>query len=341
MRQFLLKTAVFVLGLIILLNLLGTFADEIAPIGDEFIYAEQDYRNLLERREQIQAISIGNSHSAAVNFDELGIQGQVLTRAGADLFEVDRYIRSITNRLPGLKTVFISLSYYSFSRDNATMANMKTLRIQLYTMLPVWMPIKGDGNNLVLGKLDRISQLLSVVRSDHWQNIISPETGLANLFDESAELDRVSVEPTQETCTYLTEGEMENHAQEIAGKNVNSTRRMASLHPGLEEDSLEILAKTIEYLQKRDIEVVLYTPPYYEAYTTHFMERGSDIAEHMHQAVAQLQEKYHVEYYDFSAEPDMISIPELFFNSDHVNECGGKAFSARLGQAMQAGSVTR
>jgi hypothetical protein len=141
-------------------------------------------------------------------------------------------------------------------------------------MLPVWIPIKGDGNNLVLGKLDRISQLLSVVRSDHWQKIISPEAGLANLFDDSADLDTVIVEPTQESCTYLSEDEMENHAQEIAGKNVNSTLRMASLHPGLEEDSLEILAKTIEYLQERDIEVVLYTPPYYEAYTTHFMERG-------------------------------------------------------------------
>jgi hypothetical protein len=37
----------------------------------------------------------------------------------------------------------------------------------------------------------------------------------------------------------------------------------------------------------------------------------------------------------------MISIPELFFNSDHVNECGGKAFSARFRQAMQAGSLAR
>lgn len=104
----------------------------------------------------------------------------------------------------------------------------------------------------------------------------------------------------------------------------------------MEEDTLERLAKTIEYLQKRDVQVVLYTPPYYEAYTAHFMGQGSDIVEHMHQSVAQLQETYQVEYYDFSSDPNLITTSDLFFNSDHVNECGGRAFSERLGKAMQA-----
>ena len=43
--------------------------------------------------------------------------------------------------------------------------------------------------------------------------------------------------------TFLTKNEMESHAREIAGKNVNFTRKMTDLHPGLEEDTLEILAK--------------------------------------------------------------------------------------------------
>jgi len=37
---------------------------------------------LLEKKDSIQAISLGNSHSGAIDFDTFGMEGQVLARAG-------------------------------------------------------------------------------------------------------------------------------------------------------------------------------------------------------------------------------------------------------------------
>src|SRR6185503_12065754 len=99
---------------------------------------------------------------------------------------------------------------------------------------------------------------------------------------------------------------------------------MAKIHPGLPDDALEALAQTIEHFQTNGVRVILFTPPYYEAYTAHFSNQAADTIDQMRQAVSLLQEKYHVEYFDFSNDPDIITHPELFLNSDHVNNCGRK-----------------
>jgi hypothetical protein len=47
-----------------------------------------------------------------------------------------------------------------------------------------------------------------------------------------------------------------------------------------------------------------------------------------------LQQAFGVEYYDFSHDPELTSHPELFYNSDHLNECGYQAMSAKLLEQM-------
>jgi predicted chitinase len=64
------------------------------------------------------------------------------------------------------------------------------------------------------------------------------------------------------------------------------------------------------------------------------MEQGSSIAEDMKQSIEELQQIYHVEYYDFSQDPEITDQPELFYNSDHLGDCGKKVFSEKLLQAM-------
>lgn len=333
MRRLLLKMTFFVLGLWLLLNILGYVADRIAPLSVWYERAEKDYTNLIKQKDTIQAVSLGNSHSEAIDFDTLGVRGQTLARAGADLLEVERYAASVVDSLPGLETVFITLPYYAFSWDNSTRNNTQILRIELYAMLPIWKAVEGDGGNLVLGKLHRVTRLMSVARPDHWHDVIYSEVDFSTLFSNSPEFDAVSVE-TSKSCPHLTPVEQERHAQEIAGKNVASSRAMANTRQGLSEDAFEALADTVEHLQGKGVRVILYTPPYYEAYTTHFVDQGSDIIVQMHQAVRRLQEEYQVEYYDFSKDPNLTTQYELFVNSDHLNDCGAKAFSERLLQAM-------
>jgi hypothetical protein len=115
--------------------------------------------------------------------------------------------------------------------------------------------------------------------------------------------------------------------------------QMANAHPGLEQDSYAALARTIEQLQARGVRVVLYTPPYYDRYSTYFTEQGSNILDRMKLEVERLQETYGVEYYDFSRDPKLISQPEFFYNSDHLSDCGRRVFSGELLEELTDNTV--
>jgi hypothetical protein len=56
--------------------------------------------------------------------------------------------------------------------------------------------------------------------------------------------------------------------------------------------------------------------------------------------IDRLRQTYQVEYYDFSHDAEIMSQPELFYNSDHLGECGKKVFSAKLLKAM-SGNVQK
>lgn len=335
MQKFLIKAFAFVVGTALIFNLLGSFAEQIAPLDDWRAEHQQRSENLQERRTQIEAITLGNSHSDALDYSVLGVDGQSLAFAAADLFEVEKYAALMADRLPNLKTVFIAISYYSFSRDNATFEPFRTRRIRYYSMVPTWSPIQGDLSNFVLGRLESYTHTMSVIRSDSWLGVWE---GLANEASsgDAFPFDGVVTTSAWGTCSHYTAEQLESHAQDIANRNVTSSNQMAAIHQDLEQDAFDTLARTIEQLQSNGIRVVLFTPTYYERYNAYFMEQGSTLYENMKLRMGELQQTQRVEYYDFSSDPDIASQPELFYNSDHLGDCGRKVFSTKLLEAMNA-----
>lgn len=333
MRGFFIKAIIFVVGLSLIFNVLGTAADSIAPLDDWRAEQQQRVAGLEAEKDQIEAVTLGNSHSDAIDYAVLGMEGQSFAFAAADLFEMEKYADTLVDQLPGLKTVFITISYYSFSRDNATFEPFRTRRIRFYSIIPVWSPIIGDTANFLAGKLDASTHILSVVRSDNWQGVWT------NLTTHSSSEDPFPYDGVRTTsvwgeCSHYTAEQLEIHAQEIAGRNVSSSSQMAAVHPGLNQDAFEALGRMIERLQSNGIRVVLFTPTYYEKYTEHFAKDGSYMIDDMTDRVNKLQQTYHVEYYDFSNDEDIRHEPELFYNSDHLSECGHKVFTAKLREAM-------
>lgn len=333
MQKFFIKAFAFLIGTSLIFHTLGSLADRVAPLDDWRREHQQRVANLEARSDRIEAITLGNSHSDAIDYSLLGMEGQSLAFAAADIFEVERSAAYMYDRLPNLKTVFIAISYYSFSRDNATFEPFRTRRIRYYSMVPTWTPIQGDTPNFVLGRLESYTQVMSVVRSDSWKGVwtgMISEGPAANSFP----FDGVTTRSSWGTCSHYTEEQLDAHARDIANRNVTSSSQMAVAHPGLGQDTFEALARTIENLQAKDIRVILFTPTYHEKYNEYFMERGSTMVEDMRRKIDQLQETYHIEYYDFSADPEITFQPELFYNSDHLGDCGQKVFSAKLLQAM-------
>lgn len=333
MQKFFIKALTLIVGTSMILNTLGSLADRVAPLDDWRISQQERFDDLQARQEQIEAITLGNSHSDAVNYSVMGIEGQSLAFAAADLFEVEKYAELMSDRLPNLKIVFIAISYYSFNRDNATFEPFRTRRIRYYSTIPVWSPIQNDLSNFVLGKLESYTHVMSVVRSDNWQGVW---TGLANETRSADPIpfDGVTTTSPWGTCSHYTAEQLENHARDIATRNVTSSSQMAAIHQDLEQDAFDALARTIKRLQLQGIQVVLFTPTYYERYNVYFMEQGANIYEDMKLRIKELEKTYQVEYFDFSNDPEITTHPELFYNSDHLGECGHKVFSAKLLEAM-------
>jgi hypothetical protein len=335
MQKLFIRAFSFIIGLAVLFNISGTLADEVAPLDDWRTEYQDRVANLQSKRDRIEAVTFGNSHSDSINYSVLGIEGQSLAFAAADLFEIERYAASLENKLPSLKTAFITISYYSFSRDNATFEPFRTRRIRFYSMVPTWSPIQGDLPIFMFGKLDAMTHIMSVVRSDSWQGVWA---GLANdtLTADPFPYDGVRTSSVWGECSHYTEAQLETHAKEIAGRNVESSKQMANAHPGLVQDASDALARTIERFHSRGIQVILFTPPYYQKYNAVFKQQGSDIIENMRRTVHNLQQSYHVEYYDFSGDSVIMTNPELFYNSDHLGDCGTKVFTEQLLDVMRA-----
>lgn len=331
--KFFVKAFFFVIGLSLIFNALGTVADSVAPLEDWRAEQQQRVDNLEARHEKNVAISLGNSHSDSVDYSVLGIEGQSLAFAAADLFEVEQYAALMADELPNLKIVFVAISYYSFSRDNATFEPFRTRRIQFYSMIPSWSPIRGDTYNFVLGRLESNTRVMSVVRSDSWKGVWSELANDASL-ENPFPFDGVYSTSAWETCFHYTAEQLEIHAREIANRNVTSSNQMAAIHQGLGQDAFNGLARTIELLQSKGIRIVLFTPTYYEKYTEYFIDTDSYMIGDMQDKVEKLRQTYQVEYYDFSNDPEIRTQPELFYNSDHLSDCGQKIFSAKLLKAM-------
>ena len=329
MRKFFLKSFFFIFVVSISLNLLGTLAERLAPLQDWRFYYQQLDAKLKARNESIEAITLGNSHADSIDYSVLGIKGQSIAIAAADPFEIEKIVSTLNHRLPHLNTAFITISYYSFSWDNAKYQYLRPRRVGFYSMFPLWSPIEGDLANFIMGKVDAYTHIMSVVRSDSWQGVW-PQLLVNSPVADPFPYDGIITTSIWGECSHYTAEQLYRHAHEIAGKNVAVSRQMAYDHPGLEQDSYAALARTIEQLQARGVRVVLYTPPYYDRYSTYFTEQGSDILDRMKLAVERLQETYGVEYYDFSQDPELISQPEFFYNSDHLSDCGRRVFSGKL-----------
>jgi hypothetical protein len=335
MQKLFLRVFSFIIGLTVIFNLAGTLADTVAPLDDWRNEYKGRTADLHANQDRIEAVTLGNSHSDSINYSVLGIDGQSLALAAADLFEIERYAASLETKLPKLKTVFIAISYYSFSRDNATFEPFRTRRIGFYSMIPTWSPIQGDQPDFLLGKLDAITHIQSVIRTDSWQGVW---TGLANNAPAADPFpyDGVRTNSVWGDCFHYTEQQLVAHAKEIAGRNVSSSKQMAHAHPGLVQDASDALARTIDRFHSRGTQVVLFTPPYYQEYNVVFGEQGSDIIEDMRQTIHNLQQRYHVAYYDFSGDSEITIHPDLFYNSDHLGECGTRVFTEKLLDAMSA-----
>jgi hypothetical protein len=324
-------TALFVLGL-------GLLATPLYLVGMRYYHAQERerIRSVLERAEDVEAVVFGSSHAECVDLDVMGLKGENLFSSAQDMFEIDYKVRSLLPRLKHLETAFVSVSYFSFLYDNAISPeggkNREGKRLAVYAEYPVTLPcIPGDAGHFLKGILHPL------ITTDHWRRVFSrrletsepPESGKAKTARR--DLESVRREIARLGTSPAGRAELIAHAKLRCERYQETIDAMVAEHPGLGEDALDVSTSFVSRLERRNVRVVLFTPPYFRDYNQQFDRTRRHV---MEKSVDALISATGVEYYDFSHDAEFETNAALFLNSDHLNELGAALFSLKLKDRM-------
>ncbi len=293
---------------------------------------EQKYRRQIsplaesEKASQIQAITVGNSHSIAIDFNTLDLQGYHLWQPASDIFEADFMLESWLPKLPMVKTVLFVASYDLFYARNIDSPSASEKHRVLYSQTPSWLVMNNDLGNFVIGKLNRVVPILHISRPDHWRRVVF-NVGTNGLSDFPRAEDGQLLRPSYINCNYLSVEEM-NELAEYRGNRIK--KQLATVKPGTTVETYRTIGEIVNYLKARNIRIVFYTPPYHDLFNQLYQGHlESDFLNTMDQ----LQEEYRVEYYNFSKD-SAFRDSRFFKDIHHMNLCGAKGFSTIMNDIL-------
>lgn len=326
MFRFLIKVTIFLLVGTIIINTLAYIAESASPNpASQFLQLDQKaLRSLLKHSSITKAIAIGNSHTFAISFDDLDIEGFPIGRAGGDWFETSFILKRVIPDLKEVDTVFLPVSYFSFYENNAAISEREIRRLHLYASLPSWSSIEGDYYHFLLGKSLSFFPITTVVRQDNWKGVFYAMFHFAPAHAQNLAIG------DEAQCQYMKVSELTAHARSRATEHVQMAWDLNAKEPELYLEVYDTLADTIQFLKERNIRVILFTPPYYEAYTLHYQDLDFGTIKQMKASIKAIQAIADIEYYDFSTDREISMNAQLFSDSDHLNRCGRSLFSKKL-----------
>jgi len=281
-------------------------------------------KKYLKNKDKIAAIAIGTSHIWGLNFKSIGLEGIALGVGGRDLTECKYILKFLLDQKNNsVKKVFISIGYFSLYQDNYSPdGTVSDTRAFMYNNIPSWKMVSHDYKNYILGKF------LPFIQSDHWRII-------AIKFFKKLHFKFMNINTPEE---HFKDTVIEGHSKMIPLKEVEA--RVESQHQihkrALKNNdyytkahSLEVLKEIISMLKKDNIELILFTPPYYYKYTELY---NKEYIDEMKSEMKHIVDRYGVKYLDFSLDPEFIYNPNYFEDSDHINLEASK----RLGEKIHS-----
>ena len=333
MKKFFLKAIIFLIGIVILTQTLAYVTGTIALDNNARVLQvdQKSVTQLLNATQPVEAIAIGNSHTQAIDFTVLGYNGHRLARSGRDIFEIKYYLDGLLPKLPDVKIVFITVSYFTFQRDNAVSAEVRIRRIHTYATIPSWRYIDGDFSNFLVGKLHPIFPVTEIAREDAWEGVAYGIVG-----DDDNPIEQTIIEQANNHCADKGYEYIATHADLRAAQHIQYAAEMTTNHTDLPLDVYQAMVDIIQDLQQRDIRLIFFTPPYFSGYTEFYRENDPEAIGLMQQNMRSLQHEYKIEYYDFSSDQAFAPNYQMFIDSDHINPCGAKQFSTKLKQILMS-----
>jgi hypothetical protein len=296
-------------------------------------------QRLLRYSDRIEALSVGNSHSLSVDMKAMDLSGFHMWMRGQDLFEVESLLAYLLPRLPKLNTVFFTVSFSSFHRDNGacTDAERGMVRSLFYASSPHLGMIGYDPLNYFKGLMTH-----GLVTADHWQPVLGAlerrlqghEKPKRQYLDMMSADGQLSIGGTKDQPARSHSWLVKEAATRTLPLHQRLQDNMFENNPNLETDAVACMERIIALLKQYHVRAIFFTPPYYPAYT-----QGVEAAtrEAMQAHMTRFVDKFGIEYHDFSRDPELANDPANFVDSGHMSPLGAKRFSGeRLKPLLQA-----
>ncbi len=303
-----------IIASITFLGILGIIAIVLTHISQQhhqFSYKHiASIHTILTQTPPIEAVTIGSSHSDAIDFSVLDQAGEYLNTGGKDMFEAAYTIDQILEEIPSLTAIYMAIPYPTLWVDNAKIR--PTLRIQHYYSLPKpFLPcihlIDSDLINCIK------ASLLPITRFDNWEGIF--------------------VKPASKPTPFKRRSGPENISRDFM---INRAEHHLTL---VEKGSDDIfinaayhLEQTIQKVQQYNIDIVFFTPPYHPDYVQIISQQNATMINATHDTMTTLSKKYGVFYEDYNS---MDFPTEGFRNADHLNDRGAAVFSSYLKKDLE------
>lgn len=322
------KPLIFGCGLIFLGGLLYFISEYIEPV---YPLLTKRYQQLMDQQNELEYISIGSSHSVALDYAAMGIKGYHLWDYGEDLFESAFKMKYILDDLPRLNTVFLTLPYQIFVHDNAyaEIGNQYRNRTKLYYITDHFELINQDVGALVKGKLAPIA------RYDHW--VFLPKYLIQRQGEIIPVKETLSIELLTENGNMRGEAagfEKHDALNEVALLKLQEHLRYMSQTRerviNIEDKTFTALTEIVTLCSARNINLILYTPPFYRSYLDSFPE---DVLANFNHRMKQLKASG-ATYLDYSSHPNFVNVPQYFQDGNHLSSEGAKRFSKLLAKDL-------
>ncbi len=285
---------------------------------------------LLRYAGHMRALSVGNSHSLAVDFKAMDVPGYHVWARGQDLFEAEAQLHDLLPRLPNLEVVLFAVSYGSFRRDNGACDDEERgmVRSEWYASQPHLGLIGDDVENWFQGAMTR-----GLVVTDHWEPVLHALRKRLDGVERKPRLYRDLM--TDDGQLVVAPGDFTPRSPEeldvdardlVLPRHERLQENMLENSPDLEERAVACFERLVALLAEHEVRAIFYTPPYWPAYADGF---DADTRRAMEAHMARFERELGVEYHDFGRDPVFVSDPANFVNSDHMSPVGARRFSRK------------
>lgn len=317
LKRLILNGSAFVALGMILATVIYQYSESVSPIHP---IAKERSNFFPKKQQQIEAVTVGSSHSRAIDFETLGMNGFHLWNPGGDMLEASYTVSAFIDEIPKLKYIFMTLDFGFWGADNAMNDDRRLSRYfvysqsALYYSMPEW--IDGDWKNYIN------SFVAPLARADRWKGVFIKET-TKKIIKSDGQVripDRIWIPKEEGSRRYGYK----------ARKHISRVVASLEKRPELKNKIISTMSEMIRMAKSRGLTVVLYTPPFSTEYLDVYRTKQNDLTVETRALGEYFHSELGVTYLDFSSYTPISTNSDLFDNSDHLNLEGAKHFSELL-----------